>query len=105
MITGDLKRATIMTALNDMVRKGYFSVCTVDRCAEILGISLRGSEPYRLLSALHCIHFNEMPRDVRNAIPEMIRECLNIEPFPLFEEAVISESAAQKKSIWNRLLN
>lgn len=102
MIDDELKRATVLTALNDMVRRGSFSICTLDRCAEILGIQLRGSEAYKLLGALHCVDFAAMPPNVRKAVPELVRQCLNMEAIGLFEEAV---NPPPKRSIIDRLLN
>jgi hypothetical protein len=75
----DLRRATVVTALADMVKKGHFSICTIDSCADILGVQSRGSEPYRILRALHCIDFAAMPPIVREALPGLIRQCLGVE--------------------------
>ena len=101
MIDDDLKRATVLAALNDMVKRGHFNVCTLDKCAEILGIQLKGSEPYKLLSALHCVDFAGMPPNVRKAVPEWIRQCLNLEAIGPFEEAV---NPPPKRTILQRLL-
>ena len=102
MIDDDLKHATVLAALNDMVRRGHFNVCTLDRCADILGLQLKGSEQYKLLSALHCVDFAAMPPNVRTALPGWIRECLNLESVAPFEAAI---NPSPRKTLLHRLLN
>lgn len=103
-INDDLKRSAVIVALNDMVKKGHFSICTIDSCARLLGIQVRGSEAYNLLNTMHCVDFAAMPANIKQVMPELIREVLNMEPFPLFKGEVI-EANSPKQSIWNRLLN
>jgi hypothetical protein len=112
VIDDDLKHATVLTALNDMVRRGHFNVCTLDRCADILGLQLKGSEPYKLLGALHCVDFASMPPDVRKAVPEWIRQCLNLEPLAMVEIAQRNSphpfnehSSTPRRTLLDRLLN
>lgn len=101
----ELKQATVITALNAMVRRGYLDICTIDKCAEILSIQLRGFEPYRLLSALHCVHFAEMPTQVRNEIPFLIGQCLRFDVFPVFTEPKREQPETEpKRGFWYRLL-
>lgn len=103
----DLKKATILTALNHMVKQGSFSICTIDKCAEILGVQVRGSESYNILSALHCINYAEMPPEVRRAIPQLIKDCLNVET--LFDAAIFYDQKQEpvereRKGFLSRLL-
>jgi hypothetical protein len=97
-----VKHAAVVTALNDMVRRGSFSICTLDKCADILGVQVRGSEAYTLLSALHCVDFAAMPSNLKQAIPELIRECLNLESIGEFA-SITAETP--RKTLFGRLLN
>lgn len=96
MISEDLKRTTVVTALRDMVRRGYFNICTIDQCAVIIGVTPRGSEAYNVLHALHCVEFAAIPETLRSAIPMLVAECLNLEVIPEFDKA-------SHKTLWDKL--
>lgn len=66
---------TVQTALLAMFRKGWLDICTIDKCAKLMGI-VKGGQAYELLSALHCVNFTDMPRDLAEAVPGMIGEVL-----------------------------
>lgn len=76
----DLKRLTALTAINNMLAGGHFSICTIDSVAEMMGIPRNGSEAYQTLRALHCIDYAKMPAELRNAIPGLIEQVLGVEP-------------------------
>lgn len=80
----DLKQMVAITALNNMMAKGWFDVCTIDKVAQMLGVDPKG-EAYRTLAPLHCVNFSEMPHDLKTAIPGLIRGCLGVEPIYRFE--------------------
>ena len=75
----NLKNVAAMTNLNHMMRKGYVSICDIDKVAGLLGIDVKGSESYQMLSAMHCINFSEMPQEMREAIPVLIKELLQMD--------------------------
>lgn len=101
-VNDTLKRATVLTALDDMIRRGSFNICTIDRCAEILGIQLKGLEAYKILSALHCIDYSRMAPEVRRALPGLIRECLQTGSFSWDVEP--TEPPKSKPSMLQRFL-
>jgi hypothetical protein len=74
----DLKQTIAMTALNNMLKKGHFDICTIQSVAELLNVHPKVEE-YRMLHALHCIDYNNMPTEIREALPELIRRCLSID--------------------------
>ena len=78
-MTADLKELAAVTALNDMMGKGWFSICTIDNVGQMLGRNPRG-EAYDILRSLHCIHFDKMPPALRDEIPRLIEQCLNCAP-------------------------
>jgi hypothetical protein len=108
----DLKQMSALTSLNSMMHKGYFDICTVDSVGELLGIKPREADAYLILRPLHCIHFNRMPQELRDAIPSLIQECLGVAPvfqFRTLDPLVIEirepvEAPTPKRSGFLRLL-
>lgn len=86
-MTSDLKMLAALTSLNDMMAKGYLNICTINTIAEMLGINPKG-DAHRTLHPLHCVNFEKMPAQLRQAIPGLIRECLSIEPTYQFPSPV-----------------
>ena len=80
----NLKDLSALTALNNMMEKGWFSICTIDDVAALLEVNPRG-ETYTILRPLHCIHFDKMPAELRDAIPGLIQQCLGIAPIFRFK--------------------
>ena len=102
----DLKQQIALTSLNNMMDKGYFDICTVDSVAELLGVNAKG-DAYSMLRPLHCVHWDKMPPEVREAVPGLIQECLGVAPvfkFKTLEALVIDVGPAPKKaSVLQRL--
>jgi len=74
-----IQELAAMAALNKMFKQGHFDVCTLRNVAEMLSVPL-GGEAYRILQTLHCIDFASMGEELREAVPELIRECLSLSP-------------------------
>ena len=72
----EMKRLVATTALTEMMRKSFFSICTIDQVADLAGINCKKSEAYRLLHALHCMDFSARPKQLRDSIPQLINEAL-----------------------------
>lgn len=49
---------------------------------DLLKTGNRKSKVYKELSALHCVDYSEMPKELRNQIPTMINELLKDEESP-----------------------
>jgi hypothetical protein len=73
-----------MTSLNDMMGKGYMSICTIDTIAKMIGVTPEGLPAYKMLRPLHCVNFSNMPPELVKKIPELIMECLGVEPIYQF---------------------
>ena len=104
----DLKELSALTALNEMMAKGWFSISTIDAVAELLGVNPKG-DAYRILYPLYCVDFDKMPEELRSAIPGLIQECLGIEPtfqFKTTQRKVIdvTPEREQERHRWLRLL-
>lgn len=92
----NLQAMAAMTALNEMLASDYFNVCTIDRVASMLGISVKGSAAYDVLHTLHCVHYQKMPPDLRSAIPDLISQCLSITPMRRFSMMPDTREPAQR---------
>jgi len=64
-----------MQALNQLCTEDVFSICTVTYILDILGVS-HSSAACKLLRALHCIKYNSMSEEVREAIPRLLNEAM-----------------------------
>lgn len=108
----DIKQIAAMTSLNSMFQKGYFDICTIDSVGKMLSINPKGNA-YDILRTLHCIHFVKMPKLLRDQVPELIRQCLDVEPTFQFTFAetteralavVVSDPPTEKRGLLRRLL-
>lgn len=73
-LTG-LKQQVVATAITNLLEKRYFSICQLNTCIELVG-ARKGGDAYKLLSALHCVDYEKMGKDLRDSIPLLINECL-----------------------------
>jgi hypothetical protein len=79
----DLKQVVAITALNKMMASGHFDICAIRTIAEMLGVDPKG-DAYRTLAPLHCVNFSDMPQELRQMIPALIKQCLGVEPIHRF---------------------
>lgn len=70
-----LKLMVVNTALKDMLRRGYFSICTIDKILEITG-GIPSREDRVLLEALHCVNFDAMPPELLKGMPVLIQRVI-----------------------------
>lgn len=86
-----LKELAVITALNDMMKKGRFDICCIREVSVLLGVSPHGSEEYKILSPLHMIYFAEMPLALRDAIPGMVEKMLGVAPTYRFKTPEVAK--------------
>lgn len=72
----DLQRMAAEAALRKMAEQGYFSICTIDKIRESLGLGKVGSDAYQTLNLLHCVDYGKMPDELRAALPGLVAEVL-----------------------------
>lgn len=65
----------VMQATKKLFDENHFSICTVRKIAEIIGAPQSGPA-WKMLDALHCINYADMPQDLRESIPHLVNECL-----------------------------
>lgn len=56
----DLKMLAAQAALQKMFDQDYFSICTIDNIAKMMGVK-PNREAYQILHTLHCVDYNQMP--------------------------------------------
>lgn len=75
-----LDAALIETALRNMFAGSHFNICVI---REIVAVTKSVPPPGLMgrLSLLHCVNWEDMTPDVREALPDMIREAIGSPPF------------------------
>lgn len=71
----ETKMMVAKVALEKVIKSTYLDICTVDKVIDLLG-ARRSGEAYKILSTLHCVHYDDMPMDLRGRIPLLINEIL-----------------------------
>ncbi|MET3371968.1 hypothetical protein ABIC89_001009 [Variovorax boronicumulans] len=82
-MTEHLKRLSAETALNNMMSGSHFSICAVRDAAKLLGVNPKG-DAYDILHPLHCIDWDKMPAELRDAVPSLIEQCIGMTPSYVF---------------------
>jgi hypothetical protein len=72
-----LSHLGVLTALNRMLLDTYFSISTVDTAIKLMG-SCPDGRAYDILRSMHCVHWKDMPKELREAIPKLIERCINV---------------------------
>ena len=115
MLHTELQKEVAIVAINDMMKKSWFSICALDRAAKVLNMNISRSQSYAALHALHCVDFADMSPTLRRAIPEMIKDCFadsDVFQFPLPSEKRVPENVIDVDVInentpgfWKRLIS
>lgn len=79
-----LQTLAVVASLNKMLKSSYFDICTVDSIMKILQLPADG-EVYDILRTLHCVHYAQMPKELREAIPEMLQSVMGVSPTYKFQ--------------------
>lgn len=85
-----------------MMRNTYFDICTLDGAIKALA-TIPDPAAYLILRPLHCVHWGEMPRELREAVPGLIERCIGI-PAHQFLLTQIPEPVSKTGSALQRLL-
>lgn len=67
-------------ALNKLFDENHFSICKLNDVMDLLGKGRKNSKLYKQLHALHCVHYSDMPDELKNQIPFMVNELLTNKP-------------------------
>jgi hypothetical protein len=109
-VSDPLLEATAQNILNRMMAGANFYITDVDRAAELIGAQKAGAT-YERLRRLHCVSWSDMPDELRDQIPNMIREVLAVPAFqfrfatrPPLGVVVDIEPQQQPRGTWARLI-
>lgn len=72
-------RSTIRRSIPSIFNPVGFNVCPIDDASEVLGVFPRESDAYKLLQSFHCVYILRIPKEIRQHLPELIREALTPE--------------------------
>lgn len=95
-----LQIEVIRTAVEEMFRKGHFSICTIDQCLKITG-GVPDRKAYDMLHALHCVEFKSMSPRLRLELPRLVQLVIESRPMncvELFTDKPI-EIGTERKAI------
>jgi hypothetical protein len=81
------------TALNVMMKKSYFDICTLEKVAAVLNVH-PDAKTSVMLRTLHCVEYGDMSTELRHVIPHLISQYLNHPAFFQFswDEETINHS-------------
>ncbi len=71
-----LQKIAAETALKKMLRQGHFSICTIDEIVKMTG-SVPDGRAYQILRLMHCVDFKDMPPEIHEQMPELLRAVLS----------------------------
>lgn len=70
-----------------MFRKGYFDICLVRQICELNG-TIPNGEAMRLLHPLHCVNFEDMPKELLRGLPVLIQQAIGTETLEMEVKAL-----------------
>lgn len=91
----DLKMLSTQAALVKLFDQSYFSVCTIDRITEMMGIK-PDREAYQILRTLHCVDYNQMPPALLQALPDLIMRVMQSPALDASRINIVSEGSSLK---------
>lgn len=91
MNDSQLSHLSILTALNSMMKSKYLDICVIDQAIKALG-TVPDARAYNILRPLHCVHWMDMPSELRDAVPKLIERCINV-PAHQFQLTQVSEQS------------
>ncbi len=93
----EFHRQAAITALKSMFDGNHFNICKVDSCMKLSGC-VADPKDYQALSALHCVHFDEMSPELRKMV---LTKTMQIFDTPKFETEVISALLSTNSKLLN----
>lgn len=91
----DLKMLSAQAALVKLFDQDYFSICTIDNISKMMGIKPE-REAYQILKTLHCVHYDQMPSALLQALPELIMHVMQSPALDASRINIVSEGSSLK---------
>lgn len=85
----EIKMMAAQAALRKMVEGNYFDICTIDNVVKMLDVK-PDRDTYQVLHTLHCVHYNQMPPELLEKLPELIHKALTSPSFEASRINVVS---------------
>lgn len=77
-----IRSQVILVGLQKIFNQRHFSICEVRDLAKLFGPNEIPKEYLVEFQMLHCVHFSEMPRSLRDALPaRVIEACASCTPY------------------------
>lgn len=70
-----MKRQVVEAVIQKILDSNWLSICDVDKVIDLVG-SRKSGDAYKMLNALHCVHYADMDEALRARIPMLINEVL-----------------------------
>jgi hypothetical protein len=70
------QKLVAQTAVTHLFTKDYFSICKLDAVMNALSKGSKNHPSYKLLHALHCVHYKDMPKELIDQLPQLVNEVL-----------------------------
>lgn len=70
-----MKRQVVEAAVKKILENDWLCICDIDNVIRLVG-SRKSGEAYKMLRALHCVHYANMDEGLRARIPMLINEVL-----------------------------
>lgn len=70
-VPAHIQASSVAHALQKMLAGNYFDICTVNKCAEVVGLHIP-SERKRVYDAQHCVHWSDMLPEFREVVVAML---------------------------------
>jgi len=80
----DLRVLTAKAALNKMFKGNHFSICPIRELADMFCIR-PDPEAMSILAPLHCVDYKDMPQELHDALPDLVKQALSGTPIFQFE--------------------
>lgn len=86
-----LKLLATQAAIEKMFSGSYFDICTIDNVVKMMGLK-PDREAYQILRTLHCVHYNQMPRELIEELPMLIHRVLTSPALESSRLNIVSDS-------------
>lgn len=90
-MSSSIKLLAAQAALQKMLSGSHFSICTMDRIIEMMGLK-PDREAYDILHTLHCVDYNQMPAELIEELPTLIHRVLASPTFEASRLNIISKA-------------
>ena len=78
----EIQKQVVKVALKKLFTQNHFSICDIDKCLKITQI-IANKTDYNTMSALHCIDYSDMNKDIQDWLLKTVEEMFTGSGFDL----------------------